>query len=114
MQRARSFGFAFAGIRDFFTTQHNAIIHAIATIAVVISGFAVKLDGLSWLFIVLAIGLVWAAELFNTAIERLCDVVSPKRNPHIKFIKDVAAAAVLVTAVMAVITACIIFIPKLT
>lgn len=112
-QRARSFGFAFAGVRDFFRTQHNAIIHAIATVAVVISGFAVKLDALSWLFITLAIGLVWAAELFNTAIERLCDVVSPQKNPHIRFVKDVAAAAVLITAIMAVVTGCIIFIPKL-
>jgi diacylglycerol kinase len=112
-QRARSFGFAFEGIRDFFKTQHNAIIHAIATVAVVISGFVVKLGATDWIFITLVIGLVWAAELFNTAIEKLCDIVSLQKNPHIKFIKDVAAAAVLVTAIISVVTGCIVFLPKL-
>lgn len=112
-QRARSFGFAFEGIGIFFKTQHNAIIHAVATVAVVVTGFSVQLATTEWLFITIVIGLVWAAELFNTAIEKLCDMVSAQRHPSIKFIKDVAAAAVLVTAVIAVVTGCIIFLPKL-
>jgi len=66
-----------------------------------------------WLFIVIAIGLVWVAELFNTAIEKLCDMVCPEQHPQIKFIKDVSAAAVLVTAIIAMITGCIIFIPAM-
>lgn len=112
-QRARSFGFAFDGICTFFKTQHNAIIHAVATIAVIVTGFSVHLAATEWLFITIVIAMVWAAELFNTAIEKLCDMVSPQRNPAIKFIKDVAAAAVLVTAIAAVVTGGIIFLPKL-
>ena len=63
--------------------------------------------------IALAIGFVWTAELFNTAIESLSDLVSKDHHPEIKFIKDVSAAAVLLSAIAAVITGAIIFIPKL-
>jgi diacylglycerol kinase (ATP) len=112
-KRAKSFHFAFNGLYQFFTTQHNAIIHAVATTAVIILSLLVKLAFSKFLFIVIAIGLVWVAELFNTAIEQLCDMVCPQQHPQIKFIKDVSAAAVLITAIIAVITACIIFIPVL-
>jgi len=63
--------------------------------------------------IVLSVGLVWLAELFNTAIEKLCDVVSKEYHPAIKFIKDVSAAAVLVSAITAFVTGAIVFLPKL-
>ncbi|MEP6726064.1 MAG: diacylglycerol kinase family protein [Bacteroidota bacterium] len=112
-KRAKSFHFAFNGMYQFFSTQHNAIIHAFATAVVIVLSVIIKLPLTSFLFIVVATGLVWMAELFNTAIEKLCDMVCPKQHPQIKFIKDVSAAAVLVTALVAVITACIIFIPAL-
>ena len=112
-KRAGSFRFAFSGLAMFFKTQHNALIHLAATIAVIVLSILVRLPLSSFLFIVIAIGLVWMAELFNTAIEKLCDMVHPGQHPQIKFIKDVSAAAVLVTAVIAVITGCIIFIPIL-
>jgi len=110
-QRAKSFQYAFQGLRQFFNTQHNAIIHAVATVLVIILAVIRKLPATEFLFIVVSIGLVWMAELFNTAIEKLCDMVCPQQHPQIKFIKDVSAAAVLITALVAVITACIIFIP---
>jgi len=112
-KRAKSFHFAFNGLYRFFSNQHNAIIHAVATLAVIMLSAAIHLPPQKWLFIVFAIGLVWMAELFNTAIEQLCDMVCPQQHPTIKFIKDVSAAAVLVTALVAMITACIIFIPAL-
>ncbi len=112
-RRAKSFHFAFSGLRFFFQSQHNAIIHAIATGVVLVLACLVKLPVPKFLFILFAIGLVWVAELFNTALEQLCDMVCPQQHPQIKFIKDIAAAAVLVTALMAFITACIIFIPVL-
>ncbi len=62
--------------------------------------------------LVVVTGFVWAAEIFNTAIEKIMDYISIDREPEIKFIKDVAAAAVLVAAITAFITGCIIFIPK--
>jgi diacylglycerol kinase (ATP) len=112
-KRAKSFHFAFNGFYQFFATQHNAVIHAAATGLVVALSLLVKLPLSKFLFVITAIGLVWIAELFNTAIEQLCDMVCPRQHPQIKFIKDVSAAAVLVAALMAVITACIIFIPVL-
>ena len=111
--RIKSFQYAFEGLKAFFGEQHNALVHAAATGIVILLCVVVKLHGTELLFIVLVTGLVWIAELFNTAIEKLCDLVSPGFNPRVKFIKDVAAAAVLVSALVAVITAFIIFIPRL-
>lgn len=110
-RRAKSFHFAFEGFRQFFATQHNAIIHAVATVVVILLAIIIPLPVTHLLFIIFSIGLVWMAELFNTAIEKLCDMLHPQQHPGIKFIKDVSAAAVLVTAIIAVATACIIFIP---
>ncbi len=112
-KRAKSFRFAFEGLHYFFNTQHNAIVHALATIAAIALAVIAQLPMTKFLIIIIVIGLVWMAELLNTAIEQLCDIVSPQQNARIKYIKDIAAAAVLITALVAVITACIIFIPIL-
>lgn len=111
-QRAKSFQFAFEGFQQFFRTDHNAIIHAIATIVVIAMCCIIRLSSNELLCITIAIGLVWMAELFNTAIEKLCDVVCPQKNPAIKFIKDLSSAAVLITAITSVVIGCLIFIPK--
>jgi diacylglycerol kinase (ATP) len=113
LRRAKSFHFAFGGLYQFFNTQHNAIIHGIATGIVIALSAILKLSVTELLFITAATGLVWMAELFNTAIEKLCDMVCPQQHPQVKFIKDVSAAAVLVTAIMAAVTGSVIFIPKL-
>ncbi len=112
-KRARSFQFAFSGLYQFFSTQHNALIHAVATVVVVAFSWAIHLPLQKFLFVAIGIGLVWMAELFNTAIEQLCDMVCPEQHPTIKVIKDLSAAAVLVAALVAVIIAFIIFIPAL-
>jgi len=112
-KRASSFKYAFDGIIHFFSTQHNAIIHAVATIAAVALSIYLPISSMQVLFVIVAIGLVWMAELFNTAIEQLCDMVCAEQHPQIKLIKDLAAAAVLVTAIVALATACIIFIPAI-
>ncbi len=111
-QRAKSFQFAWEGIVAFFKSQHNAWLHAGATVSVLLLGIWKQLSVTEWIFIVAMIGLVWTAELFNTAIEALCDMVHPGRHPQVKLIKDVSAAAVLVVAIAALIIGCIIFIPK--
>jgi len=112
LNRLKSFRFAFSGLYQFFRTTHNAIIHAVATIAVIALAVFVHLPLSKFLFVLFAIGLVWMAELFNTAIEKLCDMVQPGLHPKIKIIKDLSAAAVLVAAFVALITAFIIFIPE--
>jgi diacylglycerol kinase len=65
------------------------------------------------IFIVLSVGFVWAAEFFNTAVEKTADLICPDKNPKIKYIKDISAAVVLVAAITAYIIGCIIFIPKI-
>ncbi|RZL39835.1 MAG: diacylglycerol kinase family protein, partial [Pedobacter sp.] len=76
------------------------------------SGY-LNLSALEWIAIISAIAIVFAAEIFNSAIEKLADVVTSEINPQIKIVKDLAAAGVLVTAILAVLIGAIIFLPKL-
>jgi diacylglycerol kinase (ATP) len=92
-------------------SQHNARIHAVATMVVVAGGIATKLDRYEWIAVVLAIVSVWTAEALNTALEFLCDVASPEFHPLVEKAKDVAAGAVLITAVGAVAVAAFVFGP---
>ena len=111
--RLKSFGYAFRGLRLLFRTEHNAYLHLMAAAVAVGLGMVVKLDRYEWLWMVVAIVLVFAAELFNTAIEKLCDVVHPDYSEKIKVIKDLAAGAVLVCAVGAVVIGLFVFINHL-
>src|SRR5215470_9328477 len=111
--RLKSFRYAFEGLTIFFAAEHNAIIHLLITIFVFIAAAFFNLSKGEWIAIILATGFVWTTELFNTATERLSDLVSKDFNPEITFIKDVSAAAVLVAAVVAFLTGTIIFLPKI-
>jgi len=111
--RFRSFRFAFEGLYKFFAEEHNAIVHLLMTGFVFIAAIIFKIDKMEIVAVGLATGFVWAAELFNTAIEKLADMVSKDFHPKIKFIKDVSAAAVLVAAISAFVTGLIVFLPKL-
>jgi diacylglycerol kinase len=111
--RIKSFSFAFQGLKTFFQTQHNAWIHVLATIIVIISGNIVGLSSSEWLWISLAIALVFITEMLNTAIEFLTDLVSPDYHPLAKKSKDVAAGAVLVSAIFAVVIGIFVFLPRI-
>ncbi|GAB3746562.1 diacylglycerol kinase family protein [Spirosoma pomorum] len=104
----RSFRFAAQGIIDLFRFENNAKVHLLIAVAVVGSGFWLRLSAVEWAILVTQIGLVWAAEAVNTAIEKLCDFVSPGIHPQIKAIKDLASGAVLILALTAVITGLLI------
>jgi diacylglycerol kinase (ATP) len=93
--------------------QHNAWIHAVVTGGVVASGFFFRLSASEWCWIVLAIAIVWTAEALNTAFEFLADATSPQFHPLVRDAKDVAAGAVLITAIGAAVTGAIIFWPHL-
>ena len=112
-KRARSFKFAFRGIARLIRYEHNAWIHSCAAIAVIIAGIALDISRTEWVAVVLSIGLVMAAEAVNSAIEALCDLVSPGYNEAIKHTKDLAAGAVLILAIAAAIIGCMIFLPKI-
>lgn len=108
----KSFGFALSGIAYTAKSQMNFRIHLAAIIGVAAAGWYCKLSPGEWLAIVLAIGLVLVAEGLNTALEILVDLVSPEFNIQAGRVKDVAAGAVLIAAVISVLTGLIIFIPK--
>ena len=91
--------------------QHNAWIHAVATVAVIGAGFLLHLSRADWCWIILAISIVWTAEALNTALEFVADAASPDFHPLIRDAKDVAAAAVLITAIAALSIGTIILSP---
>jgi diacylglycerol kinase (ATP) len=109
--RVRSFGDAFRGILLTLRTQHNAWIHAVATITVLVLGYMLHLTRTDACLIVLACAAVWTAEALNTAFEFLADATTKEFHPVIGQAKDVAAGAVLITAIAAVIVGVIVFRP---
>jgi diacylglycerol kinase (ATP) len=111
--RLASFRDAFAGLAFVLRTQHNAWLHVMATAAVVVLGLVVGVARTDWLWLVVAIALVWVAEITNTAFEHLCDVVSPELNASVRKAKDVAAAAVLVASTASAIIGAVVFWPYL-
>jgi len=111
--RGRSFRHAFRGLAVLLATQHNAWIHAGVTLLVVGLAAALGVSRLEWGLLVLAIALVWSAEGLNTAVEWLCDVVSPEQHPLVGRAKDVAAASVLLAAAGAALTGLLVLLPRL-
>jgi Diacylglycerol kinase len=109
----KSIGVAFDGIIDLIKCENNAKIHAISTIVVILVGLKLQFLAIEWLWISLAIAGVWVAELINTSLERLTDLVSPEMNPIAKKVKDYAAGAVLVMAIWAIFVFCLISFPHL-
>jgi diacylglycerol kinase (ATP) len=111
--RLKSFGYALSGLGYMLRTQHNAWIHLAATAGVIGLGFWLRIPANDWRWIILAIALVWVAEIVNTAFEHLCDVVQPEFHVSVKTAKDVAAWAVLVAAVAAAFIGTLVFLPYL-
>lgn len=112
-KRIRSFGYAFGGLYRFFKTEHNAWIHSVAAITALILGWALDLSRTEWIGVLFAIGFVLSAEAFNTVIETLADSVSDQENERIKYVKDLAAGAVLIAAITAAAIGLIVFLPKI-
>lgn len=111
--RLRSVRFALRGIAVMIRTQHNAWLHAVATVCVVGCGCWLDLGAVEWCCLVLAMASVWTAESLNTAFEFLADVASPEFHPLVEQSKDVAAGAVLITSLGAVIIGLLILGPRL-
>lgn len=106
-----SFGFAFNGLRILLKTQRNVRIYLGFTVAILALGLVLKFSRLDWTLIAIAVTLVWAAEAFNTAIELLADKLHPRQHPQIGAVKDVAAAAVLITVLGAIIVGMVVLYP---
>ncbi|MBV8299146.1 MAG: diacylglycerol kinase family protein [Candidatus Eremiobacteraeota bacterium] len=96
-----AFGYALAGLRAAWRTQRNVRIHVVLALVVVVLGIVLRFSLLAWAVVALAIGLVLATELLNTALEAVVDLISPQEHPLAKRAKDVAAASVLAASLAA-------------
>lgn len=110
IQRLKSFSYAWNGLKTFVLEEPNARIHVLAAVVANAFGYWRQVLPWQWVAIWLCIALVITTEIINTSIETLCDHVSPESNPLIKKSKDLAAAAVLVSAIVSVVVAFFIFV----
>lgn len=109
--RLHSFANAFSGLKQLFLSEPNARIHLAVMLLVLVCGTYFSITSSEWLILILCFGLVFIAELFNTAIETLSNRLTTEWDVQIKRTKDLAAAGVLVSAITALIAGLIIFIP---
>lgn len=111
--RFRSFRFAFRGILDVLKYEHNFRIHITILLLVIAAGISLKISEYEWLIIIIVSALVLISECLNSSIEHLADAIKPDEDERIRKVKDIAAAAVLISAIAAAVTGAIIFIPYL-
>lgn len=111
--RARSFRYAFEGWWYVLRTQHNAWIHALISLGVMLLALWLRLPLRDWAILLLTMMAVWMAEFMNTALEAVVDMTMPEPHPLAKVAKDVAAAAVLVGAIGAVLIGLLLLGPPL-
>lgn len=109
----RKFSYALRGLFVSLKEEKSLVIHAIVALVTVVIGLVLQINVISWAILILTIGLVISSELMNTAIENIVDMVSFKFNFNAKKIKDIAAAATLVLAIIAVVIGLLIFIPRI-
>lgn len=112
--RKNSFMHALGGLKTLLSTQPNARLEFIFTILVIAAGFFFNISTTEWITVILFITLVLVSEIFNTMLEMILDKIEPQYDEHIKKIKDIAAAGVLISVTAAAIGGLIIFLPKLS
>ncbi|MGM0443630.1 MAG: diacylglycerol kinase family protein [Fibrobacterota bacterium] len=112
-ERIESFRYALNGLHSLITTQHNAWVHAAATVVVTAAGVLAGISPGEWIAVVICFSMVWTAEALNTAMEFLCDAALPEFHPLVEKAKDVAAGAVFISAIAAAVVGGIIFLPYL-
>lgn len=110
--RINAFAYAFKGIATCFSSELHFRWHCYAALITLLLGLLFSISLHEWMIVFVCIGMVLAAELLNSAVEHLCDVVHPEYHPAIKKIKDMAAGAVLVLALCSIAVALCIFLPK--
>ncbi len=109
----KSFKYAIDGICLSIKAERNVKIHIIIMFLVIIAGFIFKINKYEWIVCIVCFAIVIGGELFNTAIERIVNVIIPYKDDKAKNIKDISAGAVLVLAIGAFIIGLIIFVPKI-
>jgi len=112
--RLKSFAYAIEGVWFMLTTQHNAWLHGVATLAVIALALYCRVSESDWRWLIVAMAMVWVAETLNTAVEYVCDVVSPGYSEAVKHAKDISAGGVLIAAVAALLIGVLTFWPYFT
>ena len=112
MRLLRSFQYAFSGLKKAFRSEKNFKIQFIISLSAILLAFLFHISALEWVAVLGCCSLVLGLELINSAIERLCNFVSPGIHPAIKKIKDFSAAAVLIASLVSFLIGLIIFLPK--
>lgn len=107
----KSFSYSIEGLKYAYKYEQSMLIHVIATICVIIANLFFQVSGMEWLITLLAIGMVLSAELINTAIEAVVDMITLEVHPLAKIAKDCSSAATFVLAVMAAIIGLVVYIP---
>lgn len=107
-----AFRCAFDGIAYAVRTQRNMKIHLVIAVVAIALGLVLGIDTASWAAVILCIAAVFAAECVNTAIESVVDLVSPDYHELARRAKDCGAGAVLIFALVAVVVACVVFLPR--
>ena len=97
----RRFAVATRGITIALRSEATCAVHLFAAVIVIIAAWALQVTRIEWCLLILCIGTVLAAELFNTALEQLAQAVTQEENPHIRNALDIASGAVLFTALTA-------------
>lgn len=113
INRLKSVGYAFRGMRILIKTEASIKIQLIIAAVVTIAGFYFEISKTEWMVQIIMIGLVMSVEGMNTAVEYIADFVHPEHHKKIGLIKDVAAGAVFIAAIVAVVIAVLIYGPKL-
>lgn len=108
-KRTSAVGVALSGLWQAFKSEPHLKLHGVAAVLVVTAGFYFSISQTEWIAVLGCITLVISLELINSAIEKLCNLVMPQQHPTIKYIKDVAAAAVLIACIFAVIVGLLVF-----
>ena len=104
---------ALQGICQFFRHERNGRLQVLIAFFVFLAGILLSISIVEWLVIILFTSLVISMEMFNSALEKLCDKINPEWDPEIKVIKDMAAGAVLWTSLLSIVAGLCIFIPKI-
>ncbi len=109
----QSFSAAFRGVYFFLVTERHAWFHLIATMLALCTAWVLSVSPVEWMLITLSIALVWIAEMINTCLERMCNLITTDHHPQIKLIKDIAAGAVLIASLGSLVVGLIIFLPRI-
>ncbi len=112
-ERVKSFKPALNGLKWFLVNEHNVRVHLFLSMLSICAGIYFQISTNEWIAILICIGMVLSMEAANSAIEKLVDLVSPQKNHLAGWIKDIAAAAVLIASIMALLIAAVIFLPKI-